>query len=78
VQVNGHTDNVGNSESNQALSKKRADAVKAWLMANAGSAMPADRIRVRGYGDSEPVGDNATADGKAQNRRVDVLMLTTN
>lgn len=78
VQVNGHTDNVGSSEINQALSKKRADAVKAWLIANAGSTMPTERIRVRGYGDSEPVADNGTAEGKAQNRRVEVLLLSTN
>jgi outer membrane protein OmpA-like peptidoglycan-associated protein len=78
VQVNGHTDNVGNSESNQVLSKKRAEAVKAWLTNNAPSSFPADRIRARGYGDSQPVGDNNTADGKAKNRRVDILLLTTN
>jgi OmpA-OmpF porin, OOP family len=78
VQINGHTDNVGNSESNQLLSKKRAEAVKAWLTNNAPSSFPAERIRARGYGDSQPVGDNATAEGKAQNRRVEILLLTTN
>ena len=77
VQVNGHTDNVGDSTANLTLSRKRADAVKAWLMANASSTMPADRIRARGYGDTQPVADNATADGKAQNRRVEVLLLST-
>jgi outer membrane protein OmpA-like peptidoglycan-associated protein len=77
VQVNGHTDNVGDSATNLTLSRKRADAVKAWLMANASSTMPADRIRARGYGDTQPVGDNATSEGKAQNRRVEVLLLST-
>lgn len=77
IQINGHTDNVGNSASNLELSKKRADAVKAWLTANASSTFPADRVRTRGYGDSSPVADNSTADGKAKNRRVEVLMVET-
>ena len=77
LQVNGHTDNVGDSTANLALSRKRADAVKSWLVANASSTMPAERIRARGYGDTQPVADNATADGKAQNRRVEVLLLST-
>lgn len=78
LQINGHTDNVGNSESNQALSKKRAEAVKAWIMSNASSTFPAERIRTRGYGDSQPVADNDTASGKAQNRRVEIVLLNTN
>jgi OOP family OmpA-OmpF porin len=78
VQINGHTDNVGNSETNLALSKKRADAVKAWLTANAPSSFPADRIRARGYGDTQPIESNDTNEGKAKNRRVEILLLTTN
>ena len=78
LQVNGHTDNAGSSEVNQALSKKRAEAVKAWLVANAPSTFPAERIRARGYGDSQPIADNDTAAGKAKNRRVEILLLTTN
>jgi len=78
IQVNGHTDNTGNSEINQALSKKRADAVKTWLMNNASSTFPAERIRTRGYGDSQPVADNGSESGKAQNRRVEIVLLNTN
>lgn len=78
VQINGHTDNVGNSESNQLLSKKRAEAVKAWIMSNASSSFPAERVRARGYGDSQPIEDNGTAAGKAKNRRVEIVLLTTN
>lgn len=78
IQVNGHTDNIGSSAGNQALSKKRAEAVKAWLVQNAGSAFPADRIRARGYGDSQPVADNTTDEGRSKNRRVDIVLLNTN
>lgn len=78
VQINGHTDNVGDPASNQILSKKRADAVKAWINGNAGSTFPEERIKTRGYGDAQPVGDNKTAAGKAANRRVEIVLLTTN
>lgn len=78
IQLNGHTDNVGDPTSNQLLSKKRADAVKDWIMANAGSAFPSERISTRGYGDTAPVADNKTAAGKAQNRRVEIVLQTSN
>ena len=74
IQINGHTDNVGNPASNLSLSKARAEAVKAWLMANAPSNFPAARLRTRGFGDAQPVVSNASAGGKAQNRRVEILM----
>jgi outer membrane protein OmpA-like peptidoglycan-associated protein len=77
VQVNGHTYNVGNSASNQLLSRKRAEAVKAWLMANASSSFPSERIRAKGYGDTQPIADNETYEGKARNRRVEIMLLTT-
>ncbi len=77
IQVNGHTDNTGDSMMNVELSKKRAEAVKAWLATNAGSSFPSDRIRTRGYGDAQPVEDNATSAGKAKNRRVEILLLST-
>jgi outer membrane protein OmpA-like peptidoglycan-associated protein len=75
VQVNGHTDNVGGSTSNLDLSKKRAEAVKAWLVANAPSTFPADRLRA--CGDTQPIADNTTPNSRAKNRRVEVLLLTT-
>jgi len=75
IQINGHTDNVGSSESNLKLSKARADAVKNWLVENAPSNFPASRFRTRGFGDTQPVASNSTADGKAQNRRVDIILL---
>lgn len=75
VQINGHTDNVGNTDSNLVLSKKRAEAVKSWLMANASSTFPDERIKARGYGDTAPIAGNNTAEGRAQNRRVEVILL---
>lgn len=68
VQINGHTDSVGNPTANLALSKARADAVKAFLMANAPSTFPAERVVTRGYGDTQPIGSNA------QNRRVEIIL----
>lgn len=68
IQINGHTDNVGNPESNLTLSKARAEAVKQFLMANAPSTFPAERVVTRGYGDTQPIGSNA------QNRRVEILL----
>lgn len=74
VQINGHTDTDGNPESNVTLSRARAEAVKNFLMQNAPSNFPAERVIVRGYGDTQPVADNVTAAGKAKNRRVEVIL----
>jgi len=68
VQINGHTDNVGNPDSNLTLSKARAEAVKRFLMTNAPTTFPADRVQTRGFGDTQPIGTNA------QNRRVEILL----
>ena len=67
VEVRGHTDNVGKPASNQLLSEKRAKAVMTELVKNGVSA---DRITAVGYGDTMPIADNATKEGRAQNRRV--------
>lgn len=74
VQINGHTDNVGSPELNMTLSKRRADAVKAWLEANAPATMTSGRIKTRAYGDTLPVADNKGADGRAKNRRVEIVL----
>lgn len=74
VQINGHTDSVGDPTSNLALSKARAEAVKQFLMTNAPSSFPAERVIARGFGDTQPVASNTTAAGKAQNRRVEILL----
>ena len=77
VQVSGHTDNVGDPSSNLALSKRRAEAVSAWLQANASSSFPKERVRTRAYGDQQPLASNDTADGRARNRRVDIALVRT-
>jgi outer membrane protein OmpA-like peptidoglycan-associated protein len=74
VQINGHTDSDGNSAANLTLSKQRADAVKQFLVANAGSSFPSERVVTRGFGDTQPVADNGSVAGKAKNRRVEVIL----
>jgi OOP family OmpA-OmpF porin len=69
VIVAGHTDNVGDPAFNLELSKKRAQAVRAYLIEKGVSA---DRMIARGYGDTEPNVPNDTAEGRAQNRRVEL------
>lgn len=71
IQVQGHTDSTGNHAKNQKLSEKRADAIKAYLIAN---GLEANQISTIGYGDSKPIAVNKTKEGRAQNRRVDVII----
>jgi outer membrane protein OmpA-like peptidoglycan-associated protein len=73
LRVEGHTDNVGASKENLALSKRRAAAVKAWLVQK--HAVKGDRLGTEGYGDSRPVADNKTDAGRASNRRVELVKL---
>ncbi len=72
VEVAGHTDSDGSAEYNESLSARRAQTVHDYL-ADRGIAV--NRMTVRGYGESQPIADNSTATGKAQNRRV-VLRIT--
>lgn len=71
VLIEGHTDNVGAAAANLKLSEARAAAVKAALVGQFG--IPADRITTRGLGDTTPAAPNTTAEGRAQNRRVEVV-----
>ncbi len=66
-ELEGHTDNVGKKASNQSLSQRRAEAVKAYVV---GKGVDAARLTAKGYGDTKPVADNKTVDGRAANRRV--------
>ena len=70
--VEGHTDSQGNDQFNQALSTRRAIAVREYVLAN--MAISADRIRAVGYGESRPIARDDTADGRARNRRIDVVL----
>ena len=71
VTIEGHTDAIGGDADNQALSERRAGSVEGYLVAR---GIEAQRITARGYGEGEPVADNDTADGRARNRRVDLLL----
>jgi outer membrane protein OmpA-like peptidoglycan-associated protein len=79
VTIEGHTDTTEGSDAlraNQALSQQRAEAVKIYLAAN--KTLPADRIRAVGYGPDRPLASNKTAEGRAINRRIDVLIKPVN
>jgi len=67
LSIEGHTDSTGAASYNRALSERRARAVVAWLAAQ---GIAADRLRAVGMGESVPVADNATPQGRALNRRV--------
>lgn len=74
ILVEGHTDNVGTDASNMLLSQRRAEAVGAALKAG---GLANNRLTVKWYGESQPKADNATAEGKALNRRVE-FSITAN
>jgi len=69
VRVEGHTDSVGAEAYNQSLSERRANAVKDYL---AGKGVDSSRLSAAGFGESNPVASNDTADGRALNRRVEL------
>ncbi|MDU8885393.1 OmpA family protein [Yeosuana sp. MJ-SS3] len=73
LNIIGHTDADGSNESNLSLSKARADAVKNALVEIYNIA--SNRLQTEGKGESEPVGDNTSSDGKAQNRRVEFVKI---
>jgi outer membrane protein OmpA-like peptidoglycan-associated protein len=70
--VEGHTDGDGTESANLILSQDRADAVKQYMVSNMG--LNAEKISSIGYGESRPVASNQNAEGKARNRRIDVVM----
>jgi outer membrane protein OmpA-like peptidoglycan-associated protein len=69
--VTGHTDSVGNDAANLALSKRRAETVAGYLKAH---GLNAQTVSVSGRGSADPVASNATAEGRASNRRVDISL----
>ena len=72
IQIVGHTDNTGSADYNQSLSTERALAVSSILQQN---GVPQFRIQSLGLGESQPIASNLTTEGRAQNRRVDVVIL---
>ena len=68
--IEGHTDNVGKAAANQTLSKQRAESVKKYLVAK---GIAGARLTTAGHGDKKPVADNRTEEGRAKNRRVELV-----
>jgi peptidoglycan-associated lipoprotein len=73
IEIQGHTDNVGGPTYNTQLGENRAEAVRDYL--NKKHKFPLHRMNVISYGEEEPVADNAKRDGRAQNRRVALVVL---
>ena len=72
IQINGHTDSVGAASYNRALSQKRAEAVRNYLIA---TGIEASRLKATGLGESNPIASNDTKEGRALNRRVEIRVL---
>jgi outer membrane protein OmpA-like peptidoglycan-associated protein/tetratricopeptide (TPR) repeat protein len=73
IQINGHTDNSGKAAENQALSENRAKAVTNYLTSK---GIVAARLSSKGFGNTQPVADNATPEGRAQNRRTELSVIS--
>jgi outer membrane protein OmpA-like peptidoglycan-associated protein len=71
VTANGYTDSVGSDAYNMKLSARRAETVKAFLVKN---GIAASRVKTKAFGKADPVASNATAEGRAQNRRVELVV----
>jgi outer membrane protein OmpA-like peptidoglycan-associated protein len=73
IEINGHTDNKGKEEYNQALSLKRANAIKLFLVSNGVT----NHIDTSGFGDSQPTFPNITDENRSKNRRVEIFFKPT-
>jgi OmpA-OmpF porin, OOP family len=72
IQIQGHTDNVGNDEVNLKLSQDRADAVKKYLVTK---GINESRVQAKGFGPTRPIADNSSEQGKSKNRRTSLKVL---
>lgn len=72
ILIVGHTDNTGTAAHNMDLSVRRAESVKAYAVA---AGVSPSRLSVQGKGDTEPIADNTTVDGRTQNRRVEIVIV---
>lgn len=73
IEIGGHTDNVGNEDNNLKLSQARAETVRNYLIKK---GINATRLKAKGYGETQPVAYNDTAEGRQQNRRTEVKILS--
>lgn len=73
LEIQGHTDGVGSDSANRKLSQGRAESVRAYMT---GKGIDGARLVAKGYGESKPIADNATDEGREQNRRVEFHILT--
>ena len=73
VEIEGHTDSIGTELYNLGLGKRRAEAVKGYLVLR--HQIDSERMTALSYGESRPIADNRTAEGRAQNRRVEFKVL---
>jgi OmpA-OmpF porin, OOP family len=73
IEINGHTDNIGAKELNQSLSQKRAESVMQYLITK---GIDKNRLKSNGFGDSQPLLPNTTEENRAQNRRVEIKVLS--
>jgi outer membrane protein OmpA-like peptidoglycan-associated protein len=76
IAIEGHTDHIGSAKYNQALSERRATAVKDYLLKHGMIDTHKDMIMTKGYGKSKPIADNSTEKGRFENRRVEILVLS--
>ncbi len=72
ILIAGHTDNIGDPAMNNMLSLNRAESVKKYLM---NKGVPAELIKAKGYGDTQPIADNASEAGRAKNRRTEIHIV---
>lgn len=72
LSIDGHTDSTGSAERNRALSKQRAEAVRSALLAK---GVAADRLGAQGFGPDKPLADNGSDEGRARNRRVELVRI---
>ncbi len=73
VVLEGHTDSTGTLELNKHLSQQRAESVRQYLIAN--QTLPAEKLIAVGYGPERPLASNSTAEGRAINRRIDMIIV---
>ncbi|MEL6368135.1 MAG: OmpA family protein, partial [Pseudomonadota bacterium] len=72
IVIEGHTDSYGSDSNNVTLSQQRADSVMQYML-NA-MQIPSSRVRATGFGESRPIANNETSEGRARNRRIDVVI----